>query len=406
MKVAVISAGFEPRNARLQPHQTLLELSRQLADQGHEVVLISDGASHLPARELFSDLPLCRLDSVRMVRFRPNRHLLAAIASESPDILLWHLSLSGYIHQTLHHPFSQKTIGILTNPVHRPLEILRLGPRKLSSNFDLMISHLLGAWVPGVLIQRGFAPGGLQGMITLSETTRQFLIEKGAPEERIWVVPPGVDRAWLDAGFSSAQRLGLRRKLGFDEGDCVVTYFGSPAPVRGLCTMLQAVQQAARSRPELRLSILARRQPNEWVHQISRLKSIVQSNGLRDRVLLVDGFLEKQKLIEHVAASDVVCLPFELVPSDVPLSILEAMALGKGVITTRVACIPELVEPERGFLISPDSVDALARQLVAIARSPGDSEERGQRARAFVETQRTWENAGQVLQQILVRNHG
>jgi glycosyltransferase involved in cell wall biosynthesis len=116
---------------------------------------------------------------------------------------------------------------------------------------------------------------------------------------------------------------------------------------------------------------------------------------------VVDGFLQQRELIQYIIASDAVCLPFELLPSDVPLSILEAMALGQGVITTRVACIPELVGKDRGFLVPPASADSLAQKLKAIATTPGLARRRGQRARAYVETHRTWIHMGQVLERVL-----
>jgi glycosyltransferase involved in cell wall biosynthesis len=44
-----------------------------------------------------------------------------------------------------------------------------------------------------------------------------------------------------------------------------------------------------------------------------------------------------------------------------PVVIMEALALGRPVITTWVAGIPELVRPgENGWLVPPSSVDALA----------------------------------------------
>jgi len=151
----------------------------------------------------------------------------------------------------------------------------------------------------------------------------------------------------------------------------------------------------------LRLQVLSRRRADEWGRQAERLDGRVSGNGLNGRIRVVEGFLEEADLIQHIAASDAVCLPFELLPSDVPLSILEAMALEQGVITTAVASIPELVGTDRGFLVEPGAVGSLAAQLREVAGDPEMVRERGQRARDFVQTQRTWEEMGQVLEQVL-----
>jgi glycosyltransferase involved in cell wall biosynthesis len=404
MRVSIVSSGIESRWRRLQPYRTLLEMGRQLSAVGHNVTLISDGAHRLPDPDQLWSLRLRRVPSVRLFRRRENLVLARTIDRESPDLLLWHLSLSSFIHQDLHHRFAPMTVGVLTSPIHRSFEILRLGVRKLSWDPDVVAIHLSGSLVPGWLIRRAFSRGGLRGMISLSETTRRHLIHKGAPAGRIWAVPPGVDQPWLDAGMGEeGSRDKLRCRLGFREEDFVVTYFGSPSPIRGLHTLLRAAERILPSQPQLRLLILSRRRPVERERQAAFLDNLIDENGLRERIQIVDGFLQLPELVQHIAAGDAVCLPFELVPSDMPLSILEAMALGQGVVSTNVACIPELIGEDRGFLVPPASVSALGQQLEAIVQSPSLVRLRGQRARAYVETERTWAGMGSTLQQVLVQ---
>ena len=404
MRVGIVSSGIESRWLRLQPYRTLLEMGRQLSAVGHNVTLVSDGVPRLPDPDELGGLRLRRVPSVRLFRGRENLVLARTIDRESPDLLLWHLSLSSFVHQDLHHRFAPMTVGVLTSPIHRPIEILRLGVRKLSWDTDVVAIHLPGSLVPGWLIRRAFSPGGLRGMISLSETTRRHLIHRGAPADRVWAVPPGVGQTWLEAGVGDEEsRDRLRRYLGFREGHFVVTYFGSPSPIRGLHTLLRAAERTLPSQEQLRLLILSRRRPVERKRQAAFLNSLIDGNGLRECVQVVDGFLEQRELVRNIAAGDAVCLPFELVPSDVPLSVLEAMALGQGVITTNVACIPELVGEDRGFLVPPASVSALGQQLEAIVQSPSLLRLRGQRARAYVATERTWAGMGSILQQALVQ---
>ena len=64
-----------------------------------------------------------------------------------------------------------------------------------------------------------------------------------------------------------------------------------------------------------------------------------------------------------MAACDLVALPFEIVPSDAPLSLLEAQALGKPVVTTNVGCLAELVSQGAGYLAQPADPHSLAQAL-------------------------------------------
>jgi glycosyltransferase involved in cell wall biosynthesis len=87
-------------------------------------------------------------------------------------------------------------------------------------------------------------------------------------------------------------------------------------------------------------------------------------------------------------ATDIVALPFELVPADAPLSILEAQALGKPIVTTRVASLPEMAAAGVSYLAEPADPVSLAQALLeaavdlgrqqsedslAVAREPLDS---------------------------------
>jgi glycosyltransferase involved in cell wall biosynthesis len=81
------------------------------------------------------------------------------------------------------------------------------------------------------------------------------------------------------------------------------------------------------------------------------------------------------------------------------------MALEQGVITTHVACIPELVGNDRGFLVPRASAGSLAQKLRMVAETPGLARARGQRARAYVEAHRMWAGMGEILQRVLTMAH-
>ena len=60
MRICLVSPGLEERNRRLQPWRYLLETARALADGGHEVRLLSDGAQRIPKGETWGGLPVTR----------------------------------------------------------------------------------------------------------------------------------------------------------------------------------------------------------------------------------------------------------------------------------------------------------------------------------------------------------
>ena len=62
------------------------------------------------------------------------------------------------------------------------------------------------------------------------------------------------------------------------------------------------------------------------------------------------------------------------------MSILEAMAFGEAVISTRVGGIPEAVEEgESGFLLEPDEEESLYRAICRLTDEPELAERMGRR---------------------------
>src|SRR3972149_7954662 len=80
------------------------------------------------------------------------------------------------------------------------------------------------------------------------------------------------------------------------------------------------------------------------------------------------------------AAADLGALPFLLVPSDAPISILEAAAAGKPVVATAVDGIPSLLPDGALQLVPPGNVEALAGAILEAAAGRGEHRS-GQRGR-------------------------
>jgi glycosyltransferase involved in cell wall biosynthesis len=91
----------------------------------------------------------------------------------------------------------------------------------------------------------------------------------------------------------------------------------------------------------------------------------------RERVR-VTGRVPHDEVPALIAAADVVCAPSLLEPFG--QSILEAMAMAKTVVTTRVGGPPEFVPPDAGLLVDPLDEAALTRALEAAAAFPAPNE--------------------------------
>jgi glycosyltransferase involved in cell wall biosynthesis len=116
--------------------------------------------------------------------------------------------------------------------------------------------------------------------------------------------------------------------------------------------------------------------------QRQELEDLAKHLGLQPDVIFT-GY--RSDVPELLRAFDVFVLPsiFE----GLPLTILEAMAMTKPVVATRVDGVPEaVVDGETGTLVTPRDPAALASAIISLLQNPAMAQAMGQAARHRVET--------------------
>jgi glycosyltransferase involved in cell wall biosynthesis len=175
-------------------------------------------------------------------------------------------------------------------------------------------------------------------LVAPSRFYRDKLVEWGWDAGRIAYIPNCIDAA--------------QYPLAQHEGDYFV-YAGRLAPEKGLTTLVRA---AALSRQRL---VLAGSGPEE-----PALRKLARDLGAD---VAFTGHLDKPALKRLIGEARALVLPSEWY-ENAPVSILEAYALGRPVIGTRIGGIPELVaDGETGILVEPGNAALLAEALATLA---------------------------------------
>jgi glycosyltransferase involved in cell wall biosynthesis len=106
------------------------------------------------------------------------------------------------------------------------------------------------------------------------------------------------------------------------------------------------------------------------------LERAIDRAGLRDRVRIT-GFLDNHGVRRELEAARALVLPS--FAEGLPVVIMEAMALGRPVISTSIAGIPELVEPGKsGWLVPAGAVEPLVEAMAeALAADPAELDRMG-----------------------------
>ena len=94
---------------------------------------------------------------------------------------------------------------------------------------------------------------------------------------------------------------------------------------------------------------------------------------IKDKVEIT-GWASNSEVQTHLLASKAMVLPS--FAEGLPVVIMEALALGRPVLSTYVAGIPELVQPDCGWLVSAGSVDDLTAKMRTVLQLPIDELEK------------------------------
>lgn len=121
------------------------------------------------------------------------------------------------------------------------------------------------------------------------------------------------------------------------------------------------------------------------------LKSLARDLGIADRIEFA-GARGQDTVRQWMRESALFVLPSQIAPDGnrdgIPVALMEAMASGCTVVSTRVSGIPELVAHEHnGIIVEPRDPRALAAQLRRLLEDPGLRRRLATRARAHVEEQ-------------------
>jgi sugar transferase (PEP-CTERM/EpsH1 system associated) len=194
----------------------------------------------------------------------------------------------------------------------------------------------------------------------------------GLAESRGRVVLNGVDTAALQAPQDVAT---VRARMGLPTDAVVAGVVGRLEARKGHRYFLEAMSHLLAQEPRLHGLVVGEGKERE------ALEAQRVASGLDGRLSMIGYW---PQLAEALAAIDVFVLPSLM--EGHPLAILEAMAAGKPVVTTRVGGNPEAVEDGvTGLLVPPGDSAALGQAIAALVRDPARARAMGEEGRRRVE---------------------
>ncbi len=225
-------------------------------------------------------------------------------------------------------------------------------------------------------------------VITIAESMRADIVSRGVPEDRVTVIPNGVD---ADSFTPEPPDPALRQRYGLD-GKFVFGYVSNLDHPRENQELLVAATSVLLKRGRRVACLIVgdgkRRQEVERIARKAGVRDAVVFTGkvphdqVRACYALLDAFVVPRR--DERAARTVT-----------PLKPYEALAMERPLVVADLPALTEIAEPDkRGLSFRPDDAEDLATALERLIDDPALRERIGREGREWVIRERSWATNG------------
>ncbi len=221
-------------------------------------------------------------------------------------------------------------------------------------------------------------------VVVVSEVLRDSLLERGLEPERVLVQPNGVDperyRPDVDGGVVRS-----RHAL---EGRVVIGFVGTFGVWHGATVLARAARRVLQARPDARFLFVGDGRDR------AECEAILADRASAARFT---GLVPQAEGPSHLAAMDILAAPHVANADGTrffgsPTKLFEYMAMGRGIVASRLEQIGDVLEDDvTALLVPPGDEEALASALVRLVDDPALRARLGAAARRRALLSHTWD---------------
>jgi glycosyltransferase involved in cell wall biosynthesis len=330
-------SNFTAKNCNLQPWLTIYRISKYFLSQGHEVHAVTN---HVDS----SDLNGISIHFVDTLRGTNSKKISELIDSIHPDALVVDVNPMSLVTARWYRNLRQyRTIAYLSYPFYNSREIVRALPHIIMKEKWEFGRHIL---IPRYFWARRMVKF-FDTVICQSGVTGKSVTAQTHSKIPVHVIPPGIDKELWTA----------TKKENQGPSENLFLYLGAASAIRGFSVVLDAF--ALLSDHDIKLKVLARGADGKRIKQIEA--EVIRRN-IQKQVSINGGLLEIEELKREIIRSKAVLLPFVLVPSELPVTVMESIACGTPVIVSNINGLSEAAG-DAGIVVSPGDPFHLATAI-------------------------------------------
>jgi len=348
----------------------VFEVSRRLVKRGHKVVVLTSKAYGAPSYEVIEDVEVYRVpvftfpNIFYFIPFFPLliSKLLKICRKHKIEIL--HFWCYEYPNSIL-APFMRKRLANL------PFVLTVISFPGLNWRYGTKIVDVIAliyTQTVGRLIIRC-----MDHVVVLGKSLIKYAKWMGVPEDKLSICPLGID---VNSFIPKKSVRVVREEFGISISDTMIIYVGRLAKVKGVVYLLKAARHLCNRSKNIKFLIVGDGPLRSSLEKFSNNQTIFA--GWRNDVA------------DLLNASDALVLPS--LSEGLPMSMLEAYAIGKPVIATNVGAIEDVViNGETGLLVQPGDWKKLADALWYLIENQNMRRKMGMKGKDHVMKYYRWE---------------
>ena len=224
-------------------------------------------------------------------------------------------------------------------------------------------------------------------IIVVSNAMKQALMRQGCPETKLLINTYGPHPDYLN--------------IKLDNNSNFIISVGRHTHKKAPYLTILAFQKVMEQQPHLKLKMIG----GGELFDVS--KNLVKSLGLENNITLLGG-LERKEIIKHLQSAFLFVqhsiVAYNGDSEGTPVGIIEAMAAGLPVVSTRHAGIPDIViENKTGFLVDEGDINTMAKAIIKLAENRKLLSEFGTNGKLLIEKNFTLEKHINILNDIIIK---
>ena len=353
--VHVITCFPNHPNGRLYPGYTTQAYKHQLLDDIH----VHRNWTYITPNEGFIKKTLGHISLLPSSILFSNRHIPNVDVAIGTSPTFFAAMAAAYLAKRRRIPFVVEVRGLW------PAIFVELGVLR-----NATLIKLLERWELALYRQA-------TRIVTVTESFRRNLIERGVPAEKVHTITNGADvEFWqpIDQPFE------IRKQLGLD-GKFVVLYMGAHGISHALVRILESARQL-KEQPNIQFLFVG-----EGAEK-AKLITQAQQIGLNN-VHFLDAVNQKAAVKRYYALSDVCLVPLRDVPlfeTFIPSKMFEIMAMSRPMIGSVKGEAADILNRSRGALVvPPEASQEITTAIMHLYHHPEQRTLMGKQGRQFVE---------------------